>query len=61
MATAEPDTQPEFEPLDPNSLQHLLDGRYAELREQIREVLCRPESAPVVALPRSGSGIRARR
>jgi acyl-CoA oxidase len=36
---------------DPLALQGVLDGRYAELREQIREVLKRPEFAPVIALP----------
>jgi acyl-CoA oxidase len=36
---------------DSRALQRLLDGRYAELREQIRQVLCRPEFEPVVALP----------
>lgn len=51
VATAESDPQPTFEPLDANSLQRLLDGRYAELREQIREVQCRPEFAPAIALP----------
>ncbi len=38
----------EFEPA---ALQRLLEGRYAPVREQVREVLCRPEFAPVVALP----------
>jgi acyl-CoA oxidase len=36
---------------DPARLQRQLDGDYAEVREQIREVLCRPEFAPVTALP----------
>jgi acyl-CoA oxidase len=36
---------------DPRALSRLLDGRYAELREQIREVLSRPEFAPPIALP----------
>jgi Acyl-CoA oxidase len=36
---------------DPAALQRLLDGPYAELRQQIRDVLCRPEFAPVIALP----------
>jgi acyl-CoA oxidase len=39
------------EQFDPAALQRVLDGGYAELREQIREVLCRPEFEPVVALP----------
>src|SRR5438874_13557335 len=38
---------------DPRVLQRLLDGRYADGREQVREVLCRPEFAPVIALPRT--------
>jgi acyl-CoA oxidase len=33
------------------TLARLLDGRYAQVREQIREVLCRPDFAPVVAMP----------
>jgi acyl-CoA oxidase len=32
-------------------MQRLLDGAYAELRAQTREVLSRPEFAPVIALP----------
>ena len=36
---------------DPATLQRLLDGPYADVRRQIREVLCRPEFAPVIALP----------
>jgi acyl-CoA oxidase len=36
---------------DPATLQRVLDGRYAELRQQIRDVLCRPEFAPVIAIP----------
>ncbi len=47
MATASEQAQS----FDPSALQRLLDGRYVELREQIREVLCRPEFAPVQALP----------
>jgi acyl-CoA oxidase len=35
------------EPVDPKALQQLLDGRYADLRGQIREVIARPEFAPV--------------
>jgi acyl-CoA oxidase len=38
-------------PFDPQVLQRLLDGSYAEIRSQTREVLCRPEFAPVIALP----------
>jgi acyl-CoA oxidase len=37
-------------PLEPAKLQALLDGRYADLREQIRGVLGEPEFAPVIAL-----------
>src|SRR5438309_9962292 len=50
MATAF-ETQPDSERFDPVVLQRLLDGRYAGLREQTRQVLCRPEFAPVIALP----------
>lgn len=52
MAATESQTQPSFEPFDATILQRQLDGRYAELREQIREVMSRPEFAPVVALPK---------
>jgi acyl-CoA oxidase len=38
------------DPADPTALQELLDGRYAELRNQIRDVLCRPDFAPVLGL-----------
>jgi acyl-CoA oxidase len=38
-------------PFDPLVLQRLLDGSYAEIRAQTREVLSRPEFAPVIALP----------
>ncbi|HEV3053978.1 MAG TPA: acyl-CoA dehydrogenase [Solirubrobacteraceae bacterium] len=37
-------------PFDPAVLQRILDGSYAEVRAQIREVLARPEFAPVIAL-----------
>ncbi|HEX3976131.1 MAG TPA: acyl-CoA dehydrogenase [Solirubrobacteraceae bacterium] len=36
---------------DPAGLLRLLDGRYADVREEIRTVMRRPEFAPVVALP----------
>jgi acyl-CoA oxidase len=39
--------------VDSESLQRLLDGSYADLRREIREVLSRPEFAPVGALPMS--------
>jgi len=35
---------------DPASLQQLLDGRYAEVRRELREVMSRPEFAPVIAM-----------
>jgi acyl-CoA oxidase len=35
----------------PDLMQGLLDGRYVELRERLREVMTRPEFAPVIALP----------
>ncbi|HTX30416.1 MAG TPA: acyl-CoA dehydrogenase [Solirubrobacteraceae bacterium] len=45
-------TATETQPIsfDPGSLQRLLDGRYAEGRDQIREVLGRPEFAPPLAI-----------
>ncbi len=47
MATTEPDaTEVRAEDLQP-----LLDGRYASLRHQIREALCRPEFEPPIAIP----------
>ncbi|MGH2882968.1 MAG: acyl-CoA dehydrogenase family protein [Solirubrobacteraceae bacterium] len=47
MATTEPDaTRVRAEDLQP-----LLDGRYASLRHQIREALCRPEFEPPIAIP----------
>jgi acyl-CoA oxidase len=36
---------------DPEVLKRVLDGHYCDLREQIRQVLCRPEFAPPVAIP----------
>jgi hypothetical protein len=36
---------------DPSALMRLLDGRYAEVRQELRGVLCRPEFAPVAAMP----------
>jgi acyl-CoA oxidase len=36
---------------DPAALERLLDGRYRELRRELRAVLSEPEFAPVVALP----------
>jgi acyl-CoA oxidase len=47
MATAEAQSTS----FDPSALTRLLDGRYAEGRDQIREVLQRPEFASPVALP----------
>jgi acyl-CoA oxidase len=44
-------TAPDIESFDPVALQQLLDGPWAEVREQLREVLSRPEFAPVIALP----------
>jgi acyl-CoA oxidase len=51
MATTESEAQPSSQPFEPLALQRLLDGKYADLREQTREVLCRPEFRPVIALP----------
>jgi acyl-CoA oxidase len=43
----------ETQPFEPTALLRLLDGHYAPLRERIRETLCRPEFAPVIAIPTS--------
>jgi acyl-CoA oxidase len=40
----------ELPAVDARAMQRLLDGRYADLRDHIREVLSRPEFAPVIAL-----------
>src|SRR5437764_3244210 len=37
--------------IDAALLQRMLDGRYAELREQLREVLSSEEFAPPIAIP----------
>jgi acyl-CoA oxidase len=37
---------------DPADLQRILDGKYAELRAEIREVMSRPQFAPVLELGR---------
>ncbi len=42
---------PDVERFDPDLLARLLDGPYAEVRDQLREVLSREEFAPVIALP----------
>jgi acyl-CoA oxidase len=44
-------TEPQAEEFAPAELQRLLDGRYADLRRQLREVGARPEFAPVIAMP----------
>ena len=44
-------TAPETITFDPGALQRLLDGRYGEGRDQIREVLKRPEFASPLAIP----------
>ena len=38
--------------VDAAALQRVLDGRYAPLRAQIREVLSRPQFAPIVEITR---------
>src|ERR1700756_1324153 len=48
MATTTPDTTS----FDPKALQSVLDGKYAEDRQRIRDLLCQPEFTPVVALPK---------
>jgi acyl-CoA oxidase len=44
-------TEPHATGVRAEDLQPLLDGRYASLRHQIRELLSRPESAPPIAIP----------
>jgi acyl-CoA oxidase len=44
-------TSPKSESFDPAALQRLLDGRYRELREQIKETMCRSDFEPPIALP----------
>jgi acyl-CoA oxidase len=43
-------TTPETTGFDPGNLRPLLDGPYAEVREQVREVLVRPEFTPPTAI-----------
>ncbi|HET7296361.1 MAG TPA: acyl-CoA dehydrogenase family protein, partial [Gemmatimonadales bacterium] len=47
MATTEPHTTG----VRAEDLQPLLDGRYASLRHQIRDILARPEFEPPIAVP----------
>jgi acyl-CoA oxidase len=42
---------PESRTFDPAGLQRLLDGRYGDVRAEIRAVMSRPQFAPVIALP----------
>ncbi len=44
-------TEPQATGVEPETLQQPLDGRYADLRRQIRDVLSRPEFAPPIAIP----------
>jgi acyl-CoA oxidase len=44
------DREPEI--VDADALQRVLDGRYAALRAQIREVMSRPQFAPIVEIGR---------
>jgi acyl-CoA oxidase len=44
-------TQPDATGVQAEDLQRLLDGRYAELRARIREVLSQPEFAPPLTIP----------
>ena len=50
MATI--DLDPTAGAFDPAELQRILDGRYAELRAQIREVMSRPEFDPPLEISR---------
>jgi acyl-CoA oxidase len=42
---------PSSQQTDSIALQRFLDGRYAELRDQVKEVLARPEFAPPIGIP----------
>jgi hypothetical protein len=44
-------TQPDATGVKAQKLQRVLDGRYADLRRQIRDVLAQPEFAPPIAVP----------
>jgi acyl-CoA oxidase len=44
-------TTPHTDDFDSAPLQRLLEGRYADLRHQFMDILCRPEFAPVGPLP----------
>jgi acyl-CoA oxidase len=44
-------TQPDISAVRAEDLQPLLDGRYASLRRQIRDILSRPEFEPPIAIP----------
>ena len=46
------DLDPTAGAFDPAELQRILDGRYAQLRAQIRDVMSRPEFAPPVEITR---------
>lgn len=48
MATL--DLDPTADAFDPAELQRSLDGRYADLRARIREVMSRPELEPPIGL-----------
>ena len=51
MIAPMPIALPETEEFDPRALFALLDGAYGPVRQQLREILCREEFAPVHALP----------
>jgi hypothetical protein len=44
-------TQPDATGVQAEALQRVLDGRYADQRQRIREVLAHPEFAPPIAMP----------
>jgi acyl-CoA oxidase len=50
---------PERRTFDPAGLLRVLDGRYADVRREIRAVMRRPEFTPVVALPAAAYRERA--
>ncbi len=44
-------TEPQATGLRAEGLQPLLDGRYASLRRQLRDILSRPEFEPPISIP----------
>ena len=44
-------TLPDTEHVHPETLARLLDGPYGPVRQQLREIMCREDFAPVIAIP----------